>query len=91
MSLVATDRVIPGPLTDPMAGRIRWDATKSLWWFLHLAGTGAALVFYPGWDGFAVFLVLTAATICGGHSTGMHRLLIHRSFRTPRWLEYLLV
>jgi fatty-acid desaturase len=89
--LVATERVIPQPMTDPMAGRIKWDAAKSLWWFLHLAGAVAAILIYPGWDGLAVFLVLTGVTICAGHSTGMHRLLIHRSFRTPRWLEYLLV
>jgi fatty-acid desaturase len=91
VQLVATERVIPGPLTDPMSGRIRWDAAKSLWWWAHLLGAAAAITLYPGWQGVLVFLVLTAATICAGHSTGMHRLLIHRSFRTPRWLEYLLV
>jgi stearoyl-CoA desaturase (delta-9 desaturase) len=48
-------------------------------------------VLYPTLEGLAVFLVLTVVTICAGHSTGMHRLLIHQSFRTPRWLEYLLV
>ncbi|WP_428672254.1 acyl-CoA desaturase, partial [Roseibium sp.] len=37
------------------------------------------------------FVVLTAITICGGHSVGMHRLLIHRSFRTPIWIERFLV
>jgi stearoyl-CoA desaturase (delta-9 desaturase) len=74
-----------------MQGHIHWDAAKSLWWFAHLAWTVAAVVLYPTLEGFAVFLVLTAVTICAGHSTGMHRLLIHRSFKTPRWLEYLLV
>jgi stearoyl-CoA desaturase (delta-9 desaturase) len=91
MPLIATDRIQPGPLTDPMQGRIRWDAAKSLWWFAHMAGAVVAVLVYPGWDGLAVFLVLTAVTICAGHSTGMHRLLIHRSFQTPRWLEYALV
>jgi fatty-acid desaturase len=91
MSLVATDRVIPGPSTDPMRGEIHWDASKSLWWFAHLAGTVAALAWYLTLEGVAVFIVLTAVTICAGHSTGMHRLLIHRSFKTPRWLEYVLV
>lgn len=91
MQLVATERVIPGPLTDPMQGDIRWDAVKSVWWFVHLSGGIAAVVLYPGWGGFAVFLVLTGVTICAGHSAGMHRLLIHRAFVAPLWLEYLLV
>jgi fatty-acid desaturase len=89
--LVSTERVHPVALTDPMRGLIAWDPVKSLWWFAHLAGTIAALVLYPTLEGLAVFLVLTAITICAGHSTGMHRLLIHRSFKTPRWLECLLV
>ena len=89
--LVSTERVHPVALTDPLRGQIAWDPVKSLWWFAHLAGTIAALVLYPTLEGLAVFLVLTVVTICAGHSTGMHRLLIHQSFRTPRWLEYLLV
>nr|WP_311044974.1 acyl-CoA desaturase [Rhizobium lentis] len=43
------------------------------------------------WSAFAVFILSTAITICLGHSVGMHRLLIHRSFRTPLWIEYFLV
>lgn len=42
-------------------------------------------------DAFLVFLTTTAITICGGHSVGMHRLLIHRSFRTGEGIEYVLV
>jgi fatty-acid desaturase len=91
MMLVSTERVHPVALTDPIRGRIEWDPIKSLWWFAHLAGTVAAVMLHPTLEGFAVFLVLTAITICAGHSTGMHRLLIHRSFKTSRWLEYLLV
>ncbi len=89
--LVATERVFPGPQTNPMQGRIRWDVVKSLWWFLHLGGTVVAVMAFPGWQGLAVFLALTALTICAGHSTGMHRLLIHQSFVTPEWLKRLLV
>lgn len=43
------------------------------------------------WSAFAVFILLTAMTICLGHSVGMHRLLIHRSFSTPLWIEHFLV
>ena len=51
----------------------------------------AGIILYPQWDAALVFVILCAVTICGGQSVGMHRLLIHRSFEAPRWLEYLLV
>lgn len=39
----------------------------------------------------AVFLILTAITLCLGHSLGMHRKLIHHAFETPKWVERCLV
>jgi stearoyl-CoA desaturase (delta-9 desaturase) len=50
---------------------------------------GGALTF--SWDALALFLVTCAITLCGGHSLGMHRRLIHNSYECPRWLEYVLV
>ena len=91
MPLIATDRVIPTPDTSATQGRIVWDAPKSLWWFAHLAGAITAIVFFPQWDAVAAMLILIVVTICAGHSVGMHRLLIHRAFETPLWLERLLV
>jgi stearoyl-CoA desaturase (delta-9 desaturase) len=91
MSLIATDRVVPTPDTSATEGRIRWDAPKSLWWFGHLAGAVTAVTVFPQWDAVMIMLLLTALTICAGHSVGMHRLLIHRAFVTPLWLERLLV
>jgi stearoyl-CoA desaturase (delta-9 desaturase) len=38
-----------------------------------------------------VFLFLSAATHCVGHSVGFHRRLIHRTFDCPKWLERLMV
>lgn len=89
--LVATDRIIPDETTSATDGRIEWDPAKSLWYFLHLIGAGAAITCFPRWDAAAVMVGLTAVTICGGHSVGMHRLLIHRSFAAPLCLERLLV
>lgn len=90
MPLHATDRVFPDTHTCAMQGTIRWDAHKSLWLFAMMAGGIAALAM-PSWGGVLVFLITTAVTICAGHSVGMHRLLIHRAFRVPKPLEYLLV
>jgi stearoyl-CoA desaturase (delta-9 desaturase) len=76
---------------DPRLGCVRWSPVKSLW----LAGmTAAALVGGPltfCWDALALFLVTCAITLCGGHSLGMHRRLIHNSYECPLWLEYVLV
>ncbi|MEJ8560659.1 acyl-CoA desaturase [Yoonia sp. GPGPB17] len=56
-----------------------------------LMGGVLAIIWTPSWSGCLVFLTTTAITVCAGHSVGMHRLLIHRSFETPKWLEYMLV
>lgn len=56
--------------------------------------TAIAVVAGPltfSWEALGIFALLTAITICGGHSVGMHRLLIHRSFRTVPWIEKTLV
>ncbi len=88
---LSTDRMIADDLSDPCDGRVVWVPTKSLWTggMTAVALIGAPLTF--SWDAFALFFVATAITICAGHSVGMHRLLIHRSFETPLWLERLLV
>ena len=91
MPLIATDRVILRPETSATEGRIVWDAPKSLWWFAHLAGAVTAVTLFPQWDAVLAMLMLIVITVCAGHSVGMHRLLIHRSFKAPLWLERLLV
>ena len=89
MTLLATDRVIPQHDTT-LGGVIRWDPAKSLWYGLHAAGTVAALAMATR-GAIAVMLALAALAIAAGHSVGMHRLLIHRSFTSPLWLEHLLI
>ncbi|MEO0998436.1 MAG: acyl-CoA desaturase [Pseudomonadota bacterium] len=76
---------------DAAAGVVRPDATKILWvGTMLLAGTlGSALTISAG--AVAVFIGSTAVTLLFGHSLGMHRRLIHRSYRCPRWMEYLFV
>jgi stearoyl-CoA desaturase (Delta-9 desaturase) len=77
--------------TDAIAGVVRWKPIKSLW---ISAMTLAALIGGPihfTWSALALFLVTTATTVCLGHSLGMHRRLIHRSYDCPLWLERLFV
>ena len=40
---------------------------------------------------FTVFVVTTSLSLCLGHSLGMHRRLIHKSYQCPLWLEYFFV
>lgn len=77
--------------TSPVDGRVVWSPVKSLWFTAH-----ALIAIFAGYamflaDAALVAFVFTIVTLCLGHSVGLHRLLIHRSFACPRWLEYTLV
>ncbi len=74
-----------------MHGQVRFEPGKALWMGLMTTGAvvGGALTMTTG--AVAVFLITTAVTLCLGHSLGMHRRFIHRSYRCPRWLEHTFV
>lgn len=79
--------------TDASAveGRVVLDWAKALWTGGMLS-TG--LVLGPllfSWQAFLVFLLLTYTTMLIGHSVGMHRMMIHRTFSCPKWLERSLI
>ena len=89
--LRATDRVTPKQGSSATAGNVRWAPAKSLW-FSTMAMAGlVGVVVFPSWLAASVTFALMLLTLCLGHSVGMHRLLIHRSFEAPKWLEYMLV
>lgn len=91
MTCISTQRMISGHNVDAVSGEVYWTPARSIW----TAGmTLIALIAGPllfTWDAFALYLVTSAVTLCAGHSVGMHRLLIHKSFKTPQWLENILV
>ncbi len=66
-------------------GRLEWVTTSVMILFHVLAIT--ALFFFT-WKGFlaAIFLYLLAGHV--GICMGYHRLLTHRGYKVPRWLEY---
>jgi len=84
-SLTGLDRA------DPMAGRVVWDAPRSLWNSLVFGGALVLAPLYFSWSALAVFFLLTGFTLCAGHSVGFHRRLIHKSFDCPKWVERTLV
>lgn len=91
MLVPGSERIIAPTACNASDGHVRWSPAKSLW----IGGmTATALVLGPiyfSWDAFLLFLLTSAITLCFGHSVGMHRRLIHSSFRCPLWLEHLCV
>lgn len=71
---------------DADAGRVVWAPTKSLWNSSLLAIALIAAPLTMSFDTVLVCITLTYATLLLGHSVGLHRLIIHRAFDTPRWL-----
>jgi fatty-acid desaturase len=72
-------------------GHVVWEPRKSIW---NTAMYLAALILGPmyfSWSGVLVFVLLTYLTLLIGHSLGMHRRLIHRSFECSKPFERLLV
>lgn len=76
---------------DPVNGRVVWDPVRSIWNTVMFGGAIVLAPIYFSWSALAIFLALTATTLCAGHSVGFHRRLIHRSFDCPTWVEYCLV
>jgi stearoyl-CoA desaturase (delta-9 desaturase) len=66
---------------------INWVTTIAL--VVFHAGAIAAL-FMPEWPAILVAALLYWSTLSFGIGMGYHRLLTHRGYKVPRWLEYTL-
>ncbi len=66
-------------------GRINWITTIVMGLF-HV-GAIAALFFFS-WKNLAAFAIMYFFAINVGIGMAYHRLLTHRGYRTPKWLEY---
>ncbi|MEM7058708.1 MAG: acyl-CoA desaturase [Pseudomonadota bacterium] len=85
------DRIDFDGAADPVEGQVHYSPVKSIWWSgMFLAWVTLGTVYFS-WAAVAVFLNLTAVTLCLGHSLGMHRKLIHQAFESPKWVERCLV
>ncbi|MBC8027178.1 MAG: fatty acid desaturase [Steroidobacteraceae bacterium] len=82
---------VDGSSADPAAGRVVFTPAKAAWNLGMLLGAIvlAPLTFSVG--ALFVFFALTYLTLLLGHSVGMHRRFIHRSYDCPKWLERTLV
>ena len=83
--------LVLGPGVSPVDGRVEWAPVRSMWNGSMLIGALILGPLYFSWSALAVYLLLSAVTLCTGHSVGFHRRLVHRSFKCPKWLERVLV
>ena len=69
-----------------------WNTTDKSYAVFMIAMHGAALLapFCFSWANVGLFLVTYFITGCLGITLSFHRQLSHRSFQTPKWLEYAL-
>ncbi|MCG7563100.1 acyl-CoA desaturase [Pseudoalteromonas sp. McH1-42] len=86
-----TERVFSNNSESAWQGQVVWSPAKSIWFLSNLFVSLFAAPLFFSLSGFLVFMALTGITLCLGHSLGMHRLLIHRSYECPLWMEYIFV
>ena len=76
---------------DPTAGRVVLDPAKALWNLGLLVSAVVLAPFTFSFGALVLFVMTTYLTLLLGHSVGMHRRMIHRSFDCPKWVERTLV
>ncbi|WP_231099600.1 acyl-CoA desaturase [Pseudoalteromonas luteoviolacea] len=91
INMLNTQRVKSQQSTSAYDGDVKWKPIKSIWFLTHLALALFIAPFVISFSSLFIFFVLTVITLCFGHSLGMHRLLIHRAYECPKWMEYLFV
>ena len=89
--LSETGRIKPTQRCSNSEGQIKFDWVKTIWVTTHGLLGLLGLILFPQLDAAVVFLVITSITLCFGHSIGMHRLLIHKSFETSKTMRRVLV
>ena len=81
----------PNAQSSAEQGRVYLDFSKSIWvsTMLVFGTVGSALTITL--ESVILFFLFTGFTLCFGHSLGMHRRFIHRSYNCPKWMEYFFV
>lgn len=75
----------------PTDGSIKFDLPKCIW---NLGFISITLVFGPitfSLNAFLLFVFLTYSSLLIGHSVGMHRMMIHRTFRAKKFTRRFLI
>lgn len=74
-------------LSEAKSQKIQWD---TLFWVASFHIMSIPALFYFSWQNVALALGLVWLSVSPGIGLGYHRLLTHRGFKSPRWLERLL-
>jgi len=79
--------------TDASAdeGKVVMDWSKTVWVGGLLLSTLIFVPFHTSWSSILVFTLLGYFTLLLGHSVGMHRMMIHRTFTCPKPIERVLI
>ncbi len=82
---------VDGTDASPYDGKVIFDKNKLIWNvpIIILALFLAPLTF--SFDALFLCISLTYITLLVGHSVGMHRMMIHRSFKAPKPVERILI
>jgi fatty-acid desaturase len=78
---VLAPRKYSEPLISPMEGRLELAPAKVVWLYGVLGAAALVLRFPPTLSMVLCALGLTVVTLCAGHSVGLHRGIIHKSYR----------
>jgi fatty-acid desaturase len=82
---------VNGKEAEPVSGQVVFNLKKSFW---NLGMILAAVIFAPitfNLNVLILFLFLTYFSLLVGHSVGMHRMMIHRTFESPPLVEKTLI
>jgi fatty-acid desaturase len=74
-------------LVPPSAGKVVPAPAKVVWLYLVLGTSGLLFLFPPSLLACAAALGLTVVTLCAGHSVGLHRGIIHKTYSCPKCLR----
>ncbi|GAC27881.1 acyl-CoA desaturase [Brumicola pallidula] len=89
--MYTNDRIVIDELSNANAGVVVFSISKVLWVGSMFLAAMIGGYYTFSMASFLVFVITTIVSLCLGHSLGMHRRLIHKSYQCPLWLEYLFV
>ncbi len=82
---------VDGSNANPVEGEVVWAPIKSLWINACLVAFVVGAFVATSVSAIVLFLVFTYLSLLFGHSVGMHRKLIHRTYECSKGLERFLV
>ncbi|MGX5173467.1 fatty acid desaturase [Aliikangiella sp. IMCC44653] len=83
-------RINASGLSD-IDGEVVYDPAKLLWNVSIILVAVICAPFTFTWSAFFLFIISTYSSLLVGHSVGMHRMMIHRTFECPKPVRWVLI